>query len=113
MELRYEVETGWPDGLELRRRVAAYGRLDRVLGFKVGITCDPSNRAAQYRYRDPHYKEMVIIYKTRSDPMVRNIEREMTDWFDDDPECDNYARGGGGPRGSPPYYLYVVLRERI
>lgn len=113
MEIRYEVETGWPSSLELCRRVAAYGRLDRVLGFKVGISCNPEGRAALYKHQDPHYKEMVVLYKTSSDSVVRDVERDLTIWFKGDAECDNVNIGGGGPKGSAPFYLYVVLRERI
>lgn len=113
MEIRYELQTGWPGALELCRRIAAYGRIDRVLGFKVGITCDPKARAALYRYMDPHFKEMIVVYKTSSDAVVRKVEREMTDWFIEDDECHNEAPGGGGPRGEPPYFLYVVLCEKL
>ena len=112
MDIRYEIETGWPSFLALRQRVAAYGRIDRVLGFKIGISSAPRNRAALYRYKDPHYREMVVLYKTSSEASVRNTERELTAWFLDDYECDNQNLGGGGPLGPPPYFLYVVLRER-
>jgi hypothetical protein len=113
MLIRHELETGWPSTLDLCRRVAAYGRLDRVLGFKVGITCNPKKRAALYKHKDPHYHEMIVIYKTSSDALVRDIERDLTVWFMTDAECDNMNIGGGGRCGCAPYYLYVVLREPI
>jgi len=93
MQIRYELETGWPSSLDLCRRVAAYGRIDRVLGFKVGISCNPKGRAALYKHKDPHYKEMVVLYKTSSDALVRDVERQLTVWFMDDAECDNLNRG--------------------
>ena len=107
MDIRYEVETGWPSQQNLRQRIGAYARIDRVKSFKIGITCNPSSRAALYRQTD-NYDEMIVIYKTSSDAMVRNTEREMTEWFWDD--CDNLRMGGAGPAGSGPYYLYVVVR---
>lgn len=113
MKIRYEEQTGWPGALKLIRRVAAFGRIDRVLGFKVGITSDPEKRASGYRYNDPHFKEMVVIYKTSSDAVVRDIKGKLTDWFLEDNECHNERRGGGGPSGKPPYYLYVVLCEQV
>ncbi len=112
MKIRYETKTGWPSNLTLCQRVAAYGRIDRVLGFKVGISSQPSKRAALYRYKDPHYKEMVVIYSTTSEATVRRAEKDLINWFKDDYECDNEANGGG-PTAEAPYYLYVVLREKL
>ncbi len=110
MQIRYELETGWPDERALRQRVAAYGRIDRVKSFKVGISSTPNKRAALYRHKNPEYEEMVVIYKTTSESHVRNTERNLTRWFKEDEECDNKNLGGGGPIGPAPYFLYVVLQ---
>jgi hypothetical protein len=107
MEVRSEEETGWPSQQALRQRIAAYARVDRVKSFKIGITNNPTARAALYRYQT-RYDEMILVYRTSSDAMVRNTERELTEWFWDD--CENEILGGGGPSGEPPYYLYVVVR---
>ena len=113
MLIREELQTGWPSQLALRQRVAAYGRIDRVQGFKIGISSKPRDRAALYRHKEPHFREMIVLYKTFSEFNVRNTERELTIWFKVDFECDNKNLGGGGPIGEPPFYLYVVLRERL
>ncbi len=108
MKIRDEAETGWPSNLELRRRVAAYARVDRARRFKIGITSKPRERAAVYRQEEPWYTEMVLVYKTFSDAVARELERELTMWFEED--SDNKRYGGAGPHGRAPYFLYVVLK---
>lgn len=51
---------------------------------------------------------MVVLYQTSSDTHVRLMEKELTVWFRED--ADNQRYGGAGPQGTPPYFLYVVLR---
>jgi diadenosine tetraphosphate (Ap4A) HIT family hydrolase len=107
--VRYEIETGWPSGLALQRRISAYARVDRAYSFKIGITGRPKARWAE-RYRST-YDEMVVIYSTSSEKHVKQIEREMTDFFDG--YSDNIVAGGGGGPAGPPFYLYVVFTRKL
>ncbi len=106
MNVRRDIRRGRPDRLNLRRRVSAYSRQDRVANFKIGISSDPKERAMTY---EGTYGEMVVLYETQSERFVRDIERFLIDnyWYD----CDNIIGGGGGRLGKPPYYLYVALQK--
>jgi hypothetical protein len=122
MEIRDECETGWPSEVNLRQRIAAYTRDDRLrnyglpaklkakvqgerlLRYKVGKTANPPIRAAQY---GATYDEMILVYKTSSPDHVDELETIMTECF---PNADNERNGGGGrPAAGGPYYLYVVV----
>lgn len=98
-----DIRTGWPNTAisTLRRRVSALTRNEAF--FKIGITSNPYGRASQYGYE---YDEMVILYKTNSNRFVRQLEATLIDEYWE--YCDNEISGGGGPKGSPPYYLYIV-----
>jgi len=103
--VRYAMETGWPSQLGLRRRISAYARTDRASGFKIGITSNPEQRMSNYGRA---YTQMVVLYQTSSDRLVRGTESQLIDYHWD--YSDNQAGGGAGTLGSPPYYLYVVMR---
>src|SRR6266446_2955987 len=123
MEIRDACETGWPSGVRLQQRVAAYVREDRLRNYKlhdrvkayvrderlrrykVGITSGPRTRAVQY---GAQYDEMILVYRTSSNDHVRELERVLTEYFGDD--CDNEINGGGGRQATGgPYFLYVVV----
>lgn len=106
MDIRYEMDTGWPGSLNLHQRIAAYVRPERARRFKVGITNNPTVRAANY---GDQYDEMIVVYKTASDNNLRDMEEFLTRYFEGD--SDNLNYGGGGPRGDGPYFLYVVLHR--
>lgn len=103
----FYYSTGRPDRIlsTLLRRVSAYTRQTKVSKFKIGITCSPDRRWVEgYRHE---YERMIVVYRTTSDKHVRQMERLLVDhnW-----ECgDNVYRGGGGPSGVGPYYLYIVV----
>ena len=101
MDIRYELQTGWPSSTNLHRRISQYVR--DATNFKIGITDNPSSRA--YNYTD-RWDEMLVLYQTSSIDNVREMEDMMIVYY---PESDNENRGGGGRIGSPPYYLYVVI----
>lgn len=109
MEVIYKFETGWPSQVNLVPRISAIARTDRASAFKIGITCDPSQRASQYRASGARYSEMIVVYRTDSDTHVRNIEADLVEYFRD--RADNLTGGGGGGRGAPPYYVYVVVQR--
>jgi len=106
MNIRREIETGWPSQTNLQQRISAYTRADRVAKFKVGITNNPQARAANYGNA---YDEMIVLYETRSDDHVRTMESILTQYYRG--ISDNVNDGGGGPRGTGPYYLYIVLKR--
>ena len=93
----------------LRRIISAYTRSDRCSQFKIGITGNPRRRASQYQndYDDYDYDEMVVLYRTMSERVVRDTEGFLTDFYWED--CDNSIRGRNGRLSGPPYYVYIVL----
>ena len=97
------IGTGWPDRVDttLRRRISAYIRNDSP--FKIGITCDPRQRAKGY---GSQYDEMIVLYKTASKKFVDRMETNLIAKYQ--AYCDNSISGGGGRKGYPPYYLYIV-----
>ena len=103
MEVTYQIDTGYPSRImtTLRRRAAQLARTST--SFKIGITNDPERRSAEY---GSAYDEMVVLYQTRSDDYVRRVEADLVaqTWT----TADNFVGGGGGSRGNPPYYLYLV-----
>ena len=75
VNVRDESESGWPSCLDtLWQRISAYTRLDRVRGWKVGISAYPERRAGEHDLADAGYDEMVLIYKTRSIENARLVE---------------------------------------
>ncbi len=106
MNLRSQIQTGWPNQITLHQTISAYVRYDRVTGFKIGITNNPQARAANY---GGAYDEMIVLYQTNSDKNVREMEYILTQYYRD--VSDNINDGGGGPKGAGPYYLYIVLRR--
>lgn len=109
MDIRYEIETGWPSQSNLHQRVSAFTRNDRCVSFKIGITNNPNRRASLYRSNSTIYHEMVVLYKTSSDAHVRYMERFLCDYYAD--VSDNVNAGGGGLGGEGPYYLYVTIKR--
>lgn len=114
MEVRYELETGWPVNSTLQQRISAYIRSDRAKKFKVGITNNPERRASSYDtqcaiQRATKYDEMIVVYQTQSKRNLDQMERFLIEYYDGN--SDNINNGGGGPKGVPPYFLYVVRRR--
>ena len=104
MEINYNnIATRWPVQVlpTLRRRISAYKRSGSP--FKIGITSCPQRRAMGYGSR---YDEMIVLYRTTSDRFGRRIEAILIEHYWED--CDNSIGGGGGRKGYPPYYLYIV-----
>jgi len=109
--IAWEEETGNPGPLsnemaaKLNRRISQYKRGGR--DFKIGITSNPDRRAMEYDSREGgKYDEMVVLYRTRSPSVVRDLESRLVSKHQKD--SDNEQGGGGGPLGNPPYYLYIV-----
>lgn len=52
---------------------------------------------------------MIVLYETGSQRNARDLERRSIDCYGD--ASDAEGRGGGGPLGGPPFYLYVVTNR--
>lgn len=107
--IHFDPMTGKPSVVAstMRRRVSAYTRKDLVRGFTIGITNDPAARFSRYS-RD--YDEMIVLYKSSSLESVSEVERDLIDHNKE--ITKNRIAGGGGSYGDPPYYLYIVLRNK-
>ena len=107
-KIRFDFETGRPSTVAttLRRRVSAYTREGVVRGFKIGITNSPHVRFSKGYAKN--YAEMIVLYKSSSLESVSQVERDLI--AHNKEITKNRIAGGGGNYGTPPFYLYVVLR---
>ena len=105
----FDSMTGRPSMVAstMRRRVSAYTREDLVRGFKIGITNNPNSRWSKYR---TNFDEMIVLYQSSSLESVSEVERDLI--AHNQEITKNRIAGGGGNYGDPPYYLYIVLRNR-
>ena len=112
MQLRYELETGWPNQLTaMNRRIGGLKR--HASAIKVGITNCPETRLRQYETTCPrHYSEMVVLYRTSTRRNAAEVERRQIARNGHDRRLRNERGGGGGRPGKGAYYLYVVRRRR-
>jgi hypothetical protein len=108
--IRFDLTTGRPSAVAatLRRRLSAYTRKDVVRGFKIGITNNPESRFSNGYARD--YDEMIVLYQSSSLDFVSQVECDLIEHNRD--LTKNRIAGGGGNYGDPPYYLYVVLKNK-
>ncbi len=108
--IHFDLTTGRPSGVStiLRRRLSAYTRKEVVRGFKIGITNNPHARFSNGYVGD--YDEMIVLYKSSSLDSVSRVECDLIDH--NKAITKNRIAGGGGNYGDPPYYLYVVLRNK-
>jgi hypothetical protein len=104
----YNYCTGKPSAVvsDVLRSISAYTREDRVRFFKIGITNDPDRRFQEAYPK--HYDKMFAVYQSTSIDSVSRLEDELVEHNRD--LADNIVAGGGGSIGSPPYYLYVVVK---
>ncbi len=89
----------------LRRRIRQYRDASRGR-CRIGITADLRRTAGDY---DGRFRELALLYRTRSPGYIREIERRLRDQFTD--LCDTATFRGGG-YGEPPYYCYVVWNPK-
>jgi hypothetical protein len=108
--VHFDEMTGRPSVVAslLRRRVSAYTREGFVRGFKIGITNNPRVRFSKKDYST--YDEMIVLYKSSSLDSVSKVEYDLIDH--NEQITKNRIAGGGGNYGDPPYYLYIVLRNK-
>lgn len=105
----YADITGWPKEVvsTTLRSISGYTRKGKVRRFKIGITNSPERRFKKHKF---NYDEMVVIYRSDSYGNVCELERELIEhnWE----LADNMIGGGGGRKGSAPYFMYVVIKHR-
>ena len=88
----------------MNRSIASYTAL--YSRIKIGITNNPEIRFKAH-LRDGRWDKMVVKYSTNSVNYINELERVLIDNHWD--YITNQVRGGGGPNGQPPYYLYVLI----
>ena len=110
MPVRYKFSTGHLCNVmsALRKALGQYARHNGSI--KVGLTVNPEQRWEAHR-RDG-WREMVVIYETRSSRYVGDAEKKLIghSFLRHNKRCWNIYNGGGGLReGFPKYYIYVIL----
>ena len=112
MDITYRepLFTGPPRRVEstLRKSIAAYVR--GGIGYRIGFTNNPETRARQRPYNNGQYSEMIVLYKTTSDRFVRQLEIALTNYFWESEGLEAERGAGGGAKGEPPHYLYMVRK---
>ena len=108
MEVRYIVDSGWPNRVEgrLKKRISAFAR--RSVSFKIGITNWPERRASQYRSNGSVFGEMIVLYETRIRRNAAELEARLINHNWDRYKLGNERGGGGGRHGEGWYFLYVA-----
>jgi hypothetical protein len=108
--VHFDFMTGRPSVVAstLRRRVSAYTRKDLIRGFKIGIINNPRVRFSKKDYSG--YDEMIVLYKSSSLDSVSEVECDLIDHNQE--ITKNRIAGGGGNYGDPPFYLYIVIRNK-
>ncbi|MCG8573371.1 MAG: GIY-YIG nuclease family protein [Flavobacteriales bacterium] len=108
MDLEYDYWTGSLNDVKasLKRSVAQYIRNHKKV--KIGITNNPERRKNQHAGSDEKWDKMIVKYQTFSINFIDQLEKLLIDEYWD--YIQNEIGGGGGPKGDPPYYLYVLLK---
>lgn len=123
------VATLWVDyidetktnGDNLKQRISAYIRKDRIEKFYIGITSgNDCIKALKGRRSGDSYKtchdinQMIGLFKSRNQDVCRDLEAELIDFYKTDERIINRTGGGGGPYGAGPwYFLYLGLNVSL
>ncbi|MCY4130154.1 MAG: hypothetical protein OXG15_13060 [Gammaproteobacteria bacterium] len=78
--------------------------------FKFGMTNDPEERLSWYE--DNHsdlFEKMVLLYKTHDREDAADLEKALIESYVNDTRMKNEIAGGGGGKGSAPYFVYVIF----
>jgi hypothetical protein len=107
IQIENNAETGFPRNVlsSVVRRISSLTRRNKVSKFKIGITSDPSARAKSY---GDSFDRMVLVYETSSYQNVTLLEKLLIQHNAE--LSENIVNGGGGRKGTAPYFLYVVLQ---
>lgn len=74
---------------------------------KIGITNNPDVKFSNGYARD--CDEMIVLYKRSSLDFVSHVECDL---IEHNKEITKNRIAGGGNYGDPPYYLYIVLKNK-
>ena len=106
MYVKWErVDTGGYQKIQtnLCKRISALVR--REAEFKIGITSNPDTRASVFRANNSRFDEMIVLYQTRSEPFIRQLEKDLIGYYEG---CSYNIAKGKGRLSGPPFYLHVV-----
>lgn len=84
--------------------------------YYIGISNNPMERNKKHAQYGKGHKQMIVLYKTSSSAVCKNVERELVSYYQNNEKYSdliwNGTGGGGGKDGeSGPYYLYLLLWE--
>jgi len=109
MELTYDYWKGHLVNVETQLKQSVNAYIQHYSEIKIGITCNPDRRKSEHHRSKKGWEKMVIKYETQSVKYINAIEKTLIDYHWD--YVTNEVGGGGGPNGTPPYYLYVLLKK--
>jgi hypothetical protein len=90
------------------RKISAFTREHQTRRFKIGITNNPKRRFNKgHKF---NYDEMIVVYSSKAYNSVCELERELVEH--NKGLADNLIGGGGGRKGTPPYFMYVVIKHK-
>ena len=110
MELIYDYWSGHITNISFNLRQSINSYIRHYSTVKIGITCNPERRMSEHDRSGIGWEKMIVKYKTSSVSYINEIEKETIDSHWDD--ITNMVSGGGGPNGNPPYFLYILLKNK-
>lgn len=115
----FQAEVPWLTGgyiavqKSLKKKLYYLVKTKEAHSFWLGIASGVSGCQARWdqKYKNAGMNMFYILYESESDTFRKNLEEDLIDWakkYKYNPE--NINSGGGGPIGSPPYFVYIALR---
>lgn len=114
------VTGGWNVAFEkvkekLFKKFRTYPAATNIWVGIASTTTDGCEHRWNAKYKAMHLDYMAPLYQTTSDDFRKNMESQIITWSKEKPgnkiELENEIKGGGGPVGTPPYYVYVAFRK--
>jgi hypothetical protein len=84
-----------------------------VKEFYIGIASNGQegvNARMRGKYRPMGYDNIEPIYTTVSDKNRKTVEKELVEHFGYHEKLGNQIGGGGGPKGTPEYTVYMATK---
>jgi len=83
--------------------------------FFIGI-CSQGTEGLEDRwnqkYKNYGYTGIIPLYQTSSDSFRKELETQLTEKFWNGEKRGNERKGGGGPIGTPPYFVYIAYKSQ-
>lgn len=78
----------------------------------VGRTSNVNRRISQHKSERGKFDSVYVIYKTQSFEYVKRVENGIIEYLKEGKKINllNKSSGSPGPKGKPPYYVYVAFR---